>query len=87
MPGMSTVAEAIPSNLQPCYCFSLTILRPSVFCPRLLLEGRQQIGLFLHTLKSIGREEHSEGLLSREGVGLPCVVWGSGRECHGWFEC
>jgi len=27
------------------------------------------------------------GLLNRDIVGLPCVVWGSEREFHDYFEC
>jgi hypothetical protein len=50
MHGMSTIVEAKSSNLQPYYCCSLTIWRPSILCPKLLL------GLFLHTLKRTLRE-------------------------------
>jgi hypothetical protein len=56
MHGMSTIVEAKSSNLQPYYCCSLTIWRPSILCPKLLLEGRHHIRLFLHTLKSNLRE-------------------------------
>ena len=34
---------------------------------------------------STSRVEYYEGVLSRERAGLPCVVWGSGSECHGIF--
>ena len=36
------------------------------------------------TLKRTLRVGYSKGLLSRERVGVPHVVWGSGREIHGW---
>jgi len=62
---MSTIVEAKPLDLQPYYCFSLNILRPIFFYPKLLLEGRQHVGLFLHTLKRIGRREHYEILLRK----------------------
>jgi hypothetical protein len=40
MSGMYTIAYAIPSNLQLYYRCSFTTLRPSVFFPMLLPEGR-----------------------------------------------
>ena len=37
-----------------------------------------------YTLKSIVRVGYFEGMLSIKRVGLPYVVWGNGREFHGW---
>jgi hypothetical protein len=53
------------------------ILRDKYRPCRKFSESMQQIGLFIHTLKSMVKEDYPEELLSREMVGISCVMWGN----------
>ena len=41
----------------------------------------------MYTLKITTKGEHFEGFFSKEGVGPPCVVWGSEKECNFYDKC
>jgi hypothetical protein len=46
MPGMSTIAEAIPSALQPCYCCSVTVSDQVYSIPRYYQKADSRLGSF-----------------------------------------
>ena len=81
---MSIEARKDRKPLPTIYLLLLGFLRIQYLFFKQFFESIQHIGLFFHTLKSTIRDGYSKGLLSRERVGLNFVVWGSGREFHGW---
>ena len=72
--------------------FLFTCLRAKCYSCWEISESKQYIRVILHTLKSIVMEGYSKGILRRERVGFPFVVWCSIREYHcclmvGWDAC